>query len=234
MKILISIFLLATLVIATNLRAAQSYCGELKPAGQFGPYDYTNIIHKQKHLPIVEQHHFSPNVKNLIKGESGTIEGDLNYTLRAFPNHYKALQVVVKLKLRDNVLSPDLGYSVECFFDRAFRFKPKDGIARMIYANYLLKIGGRRADAIEQYQIAVRLEPGSANINYNVGLMYLKDKNYEQAIKYAKKAYQLGFPLPGLRNKLVKTGKWDGELEKKENSEADDESVEEETGIESQ
>ncbi len=42
--------------------------------------------------------------------------------------------------------------------------------------------------------------------------MYLKEKDYEQAIVHAKKAYELGFPLPGLRNKLMKTGKLDEEV----------------------
>jgi tetratricopeptide (TPR) repeat protein len=83
----------------------------------------------------------------------------------------------------------------------------------MIYGNYLLKLDGRIDDAIEQYDEAVKLQPENANINYNLGLVYLKKKDYEQSIVYAKKAYELGFPLPGLRNKLMKTGKWDGNLD---------------------
>jgi len=51
--------------------------------------------------------------------------------------------------------------------------------------------------------------------------LHLKKKDYELAIIYAKKAYELGFPLPGLRNKLMKIGKWDGKLDEKVCDEAD-------------
>ncbi len=74
---------------------------------------------------------------------------------------------------------------------------------------------------MEQYQAAADLEPENATVNYNLGLMYLKEKDYEQAIVYAKIAYELDFPLPGLRNKLVKTGKWDGKLDEEVRDEVD-------------
>jgi len=163
----------------------------------------------------VERTHFTSDIKNLIKGNTGSIGGDIGYTLRAFPNHYPALIAFAKLNLREkNVKRPgDERYTVECYFDRAIRFKPGDGVVRMIYGNYLLKLGGRSDDAIEQYHEAIRLQPENANINYNIGLLYLKKKDYELAIIHAKKAYELGYPLPGLRNKLIKSGKWDGELD---------------------
>jgi len=218
-KTLSGIALLIILVAAANLQAAEDYCGELDPAEQYGPYDYSNPTHRKKHLPIVEVVHFTSDVKNLIKGESGTIAGDIDYTLRAFPNHYKALQSLVRLKLRDKtgVELSGLKYSVECYFDRAIRFRPGDGVVRMLYANYLLKLKGRSENALEQYQEAVRVQPNSATINYNIGLLYLKRKNYEESVAYAKKAYGLGFPLPGLRNKLKRAGKWDGKLDENTN-----------------
>ncbi len=112
-------------------------------------------------------------------------------------------------------------YTVECYFDRAIRFRPGDANVHMIYANYLGLLGGRQNDAIEQYQEALRLQPENAIVNYNLGLMYVKEKDYEQAITYAKKAYGLGFPLPGLRKKLMKTGKWYGKLDEEVRDEAE-------------
>ena len=50
---------------------------------------------------------------------------------------------------------------------------------------------------------AIELEPDNATINYNLGLLYLKAKDYDKAAEYADKAYALGFPLPGLRNQLA-------------------------------
>ncbi len=223
MRTLSGIVLLIILAVATNLQAEDSFCGPLDDGNQYGPFDYTNPVHRKEYLPIVEEAHFTPDIKNLIKGETSSIGGDLGYILRTFPNHYPALIALAKLHLRDKSadIPRDQTYSVECFFDRAMRFKPGDGIVRMLYANYLLKLGGRQDDAIVQYHEAARLEPENANINYNIGLMYLKEKDYEQAIVYAKKTYELGFPLPGLRNKLMKTGKWDGKLDEEVRDEVD-------------
>lgn len=218
MKTLSGIVLLIILVAATNLQA-EPYCGELGEtvAGQYGPYDYANSYDRENRLPIVERGHFTPKVENLIEGTTSTVGGDIGYTLRVFPNHYPALIAIAKLHLREirekKDHSPQQRYTAECYFDRAIRFKPSDANVRTIYANYLQRLGGRQDDVMEQYQIAARLEPENATVHYNLGLMYLKEKDYEQAIVQAKIAYGLGFPLPGLRNKLVKTGKWDGKLD---------------------
>ncbi len=220
MKTLSGIALLIILVVATNLQA-ESFCGELH-GDHVGPYDYTNT-HDRSQLSLVEGGHFTSNVRNLESGSTGSIGGDIRYTLRAFPNHYPALIALAKLRLRDKSADRQLDqmYSVECFFDRAMRFRPKDVTVRMIYASYLHSLGGRQDDAMEQYQAAADLEPENATVNYNLGLMYLKEKDYEQAIVYAKIAYELDFPLPGLRNKLVKTGKWDGKLDEEVRDEVD-------------
>lgn len=220
MKTLSGIALLIILVVATNLQA-KSFCGELH-GDHVGPWDFTNS-YDRVNLPLVEGGHFTAEVKNLISGSTGSIGGDIRYTLRAFPNHYPALIAIAKFRLRNKSADRqrDQMYSVECFFDRAMRFRPSDVTVRTIYANYLHRLGGRQGDAMEQYQAAADLEPENATVNYNLGLMYLKEKDYEQAIVYAKIAYELDFPLPGLRNKLVKTGKWDGKLDEEVRDEVD-------------
>lgn len=224
MKILSGIALLLFLAATTNLHAQKLFCGELDSYGQFGPFDYRTA--SKANLEIVESQHFTESIKNLIRGKDAFLGDDISYTLVRFPNHYPALQSMVKLSLREKDTKPlSAHYTVECFFDRAMRFRPGDGIVRMLYGNYLLKLKGRSEDALEQYQEAVRLEPDNANINYNIGLLYLKRKNYEESVAYAKKAYELGFPLPGLRNKLKRAGKWDGTLDKKNNGEEKKESA---------
>ena len=225
MKTLSGITLVLLLAITTNLQAAKTFCGELDAFQQFGPFDYRTA--SKENLEIVESQHFTENIKNLIRGEDAFLGDDISYTLVRFPNHYPALQAMVKLSLREKDVRPlSAHYSVECFFDRAMRFRPGDGIVRMLYANYLLKFKGRAEEALEQYQEAVRIQPEHANINYNIGLLYLKAKNYEQSVVHAKKAYKLGFPLPGLRNKLKRAGKWDGTLDESV-SEDENESVDE-------
>lgn len=46
----------------------------------------------------------------------------------------------------------------------------------------------------------------SAELQYALGLSYLDAKQYEQAREHATKAYELGYPLPGLRDKLKAAG----------------------------
>jgi len=48
----------------------------------------------------------------------------------------------------------------------------------------------------------------SAEISYNLGLICLELKDFDAATTYAKRAYELGYPLPGLKNKLQKLGRW--------------------------
>ena len=203
MKTLCKVAILAITMVPTGLLAAQPlYCGEA--TGR----DYTNA-EERKFLGMVEQYHFTPDVEGLRRGTTGTIASDLNYTLMMFPNHHRALAAFGKLSLREKNLKPvGAKYSVGCFFDRAIRFKPNDAIVRMVYGNYLLK-AGKADEATEQLRIAVDLEPENPTINYNLGLLYLKQKDYEQAKTYAKKAYELEFPLPGLKNQLKQVGKWD-------------------------
>ena len=205
------------LSVSANLQAA-NYCGEL--TSSFGPFDYTDSANRENqgsspsNLDVVEHVHFTPSVEHLIKGNTASLGGDLAYTLAVFPNHHRALMALGKLAIRDKDHHPfGSRYSVECYFDRAIRFKPDDGMVRMVYGIFLSQSGNLN-EAIVQLVEAVRLQPENANVNYNLGLLYMKKKDYEKAIIYAKKAYQLGYPLPGLRNMLVQAGKWNEPLEK--------------------
>jgi tetratricopeptide (TPR) repeat protein len=170
--------------------------------------DYTNADDRQG-LAIVEKFHFTPSIERLIPGESALLGGDIDYTLRHFPNHHRALAAMAKLGLRDKTAKPSgTTYSIVCYFDRAIGFKPNDAKVRMIYGSYLMAIQ-QFDQAMEQLQEAARLSPDNPAINYNLGLMYLKKNDYAQARVYAQKAYDLGFPLPGLKDKLRAAGQWD-------------------------
>lgn len=210
MKVIPSIVALVISTISITLQAKPVlYCGNLDDFGYEKVYDYNNPDLKLDLLRLVEIAHFTPNVETLRHGNSGPLGGELSYTLMRFPNHYRALAAFGKLSLRDKTPKPvGAKYSVLCFFDRAIRFKPNDPMVRMVYGNYLLK-AGQPDKATEQLQKAVDLQPEDPTINYNLGLLYMQKKNYEQAKIYAKKAYELGFPLPGLKNQLMKAGKWE-------------------------
>jgi len=178
-------------------------CGSLQNG--YGPYDYRSDKDK---LRIVEQYHLTPEVVNLVSGSTGAIGGDLDYTLRAFPNHHVALMAMAKLGEKQKTAKPTgAKYGVECYFQRAVRFRNDDEIVRILYASYLSR-SGKKAEALSQINEAAQLGSDSANANYNMGLIYYDLKEYEKALIYAHQAYRLGFPLPGLREKLKRAGKW--------------------------
>lgn len=181
-------------------------CGDL--ANAYGPFDYTDPVHKRDNLPIVEHFHFTTDVQNLRQGRSDTIAGDLDYTLRAFPNHHLALDSVARYQLANPRPDPRY-YSADCYFDRAMRWRPDDARVHMIYGIYLNKKGDKVA-AATQYDSALALDPQDAEINYNAGLFYLNIKEYDKARARAEVAYAGGFPLEGLRNKLMTLKVWDG------------------------
>jgi tetratricopeptide (TPR) repeat protein len=209
MKKILHICLLISLISFSPMLAATKgiYCGELT-GGHYGPFDYLNRFSLKEQLDIVEYMHFTPDIENLVKGNTGPIAADLNYTLHAWPNHHRALTALAKLSIRDKTSRPSgAKYPVECYFDRAIRFKSDDGTVRMIYGGYLSKTG-KPNQAIEQLEIAVKLLPDNAIAHYNLGILYLDKKEYSKAKIHAEKAYALDFPLPGLRNRLKKVGAW--------------------------
>ncbi len=203
-------FLIIIISSASNA-IAENYCGDLKSSS--GPFDYREKKENEELLRLVEGRHFTDKYERLIEDNRGYIGGELSYTLRLFPNHHRALMAFGKLALREKTQKPfGALYSVECFFDRAMRFKPDDGIVRLVYGIYLSQ-AGNIDKAMEQMIEANKLEPDNANVNYNLGLLYFKKKSYENATKHAKIAYRLGFSLPWLKDALIKSGKWDGHTE---------------------
>lgn len=181
-------------------------CGTL--ANGYGPYDYSNIEHRQKYLPVVERVHLTPEVLAL-KERSGTgdVALDIDYTLRAFPNHPAALDAMARLQI-SQPRSPTARYfPIECYFKRAELFAPTDPAVKLVQAIYLRRIG-KPEQALENLVEAVTLAPESPEVHYNLGLLYFDLGDHEKALEHGKRAYELGYPLPGLRRKLERAGKW--------------------------
>jgi len=98
-------------------------------------------------------------------------------------------------------------YSVECYFDRALRFRPDDTIVRMIYATFLAKFA-RAPEAVRQLEQASASAGDNAFSHYNIGLIYFDLKQYEKALAQAHKTIALGFVQTALRDQLKSVGKW--------------------------
>ena len=179
-------------------------CGTLK--NSYGPYDYRSDWMDKK--VDIETYHLTPEVINLVKGFNAPVGADLDYVLRVFPNHHVALNAMIRLGEKQKTAKPiGARYSVECYLQRALRFRNDDAVVRVLYASHLSK-SGKRVEALSQLNEAERLEDDSVNINYNMGLIYFELMEYDKALVYAHRAYRSGFPLPGLQNKLKRSGKW--------------------------
>lgn len=202
---LASYFAVASIILFSANVNAQDFmdCGSLEAS--YGPFDYTNPIHVKSKLPIVEKAHFTRDVENLIRGSStANVMGDISYTLRTFPNHHRALYAMVRYMLRQEK-RPIAGtrMSPECWFDRAVRFAPNDGNVRFIYGIYLHRINNYEK-SLQEYTAALESLPDSGELHYNLGLLYLDMGDYASSRRHAEQAYELGHPLPALRNKLEK------------------------------
>jgi Tfp pilus assembly protein PilF len=200
------LFCLALQLLAANAWAQADIGCDLDLTNSTGPWDYRTTSAQKKHL--VESYHFTRNVEALVKGRSGSVATDIDYTLRVFPNHPRALMAMSKLGRREKTPKPPgSSHSINCWFERAIKFQPNDATVRLIYGIELLK-DDKRTDAIEQLKLAESLAGENPNVYYNLGLAYFDLGDYDKSLDYAHKAYGLGFPLPGLRDKLKRAGKW--------------------------
>ena len=206
-KIAVSIALMAAAGAAAATPGGKTnYCGDLKNA--FGPFDYRQAASLPQEYNLVIGAHFTPDVENNIKGNAGYLAGDIDYTLRAWPNHPQALASMSRQATIEKSLIPrGAKWPVDCYFLRAFQFAPDDGAPHAVYGNHLMNQG--KSDlAMKEFKRAVELDPENPTINYNAGLAYFHAKEYDKALMHARKAYALKFPLPGLKNKLLSVDKW--------------------------
>lgn len=182
--------------------SARMYCGE--PIN--GQHDFRTV--PDYFIKLVHARHFTDDIEQGIRGESSVLGADLEYTLMHIPNHPRALNTALRLAPRNpSGVLVGAKLPIECYFERAVRFFPDDSNAWLMYARYAYA-KERQGQALEMLQKAFELSPEDPAINYNIGLIYAKQKKYEQALPYAQKAYSLKFPLPALKQTLVKAGKW--------------------------
>lgn len=71
----------------------------------------------------------------------------------------------------------------------------------------LLRKAGKASEARKVLESGNEATGGtSAEIHNALGFAYLNAKDYEKARQHARQAYELGFPLPGLRDQLAAAG----------------------------
>lgn len=153
--------------------------------------------------------HTGPAIERIRAREfSQPVIADLDFTLRRWPNHPLALGALV-----DYVVGGGKFYGfphAQCYFVHAQRWYPDDPTVFMLEGRYYWKIG-EIDEARLAYLDALALDASLVEVHYNLGLVYLELKQMPMALEHAKRAYAGGYPLPGLRRKLVEAGVWEEE-----------------------
>lgn len=189
-------------------------CRPLWIPNKYGPFDYRAAGLADREL--VEGAHFSLEYQAYLQGKKKSSRhanelppaAGFGYTLWAFPNHPQALAAMEDLSIRYKAETlPGALIRVHCFFQRAVRFTPDDALIRAIYGYYYAR-RGKTVEARRQLEKAEALDAVNIDTYVYVSFAYLEMKDYEKSVAAAKRAYELGFALPGLRNRLQRLGKW--------------------------
>ncbi len=216
MKIL-STLILALITYATNATSSAPWIGQTlnglpcNGGGQgYGPFDWTKLENK-KNWPVVEHSHFTPEVENHIKGVGGYIPNDLDYAIRAFPNHHQVLLSIIRyqFKLDQKLLTENRGLvsPVECYLQRAIHFSPKDSASHALYGYYLHK-KNHLEEAAKVYAAALSIDNDNPKIAYSYALLLIDMKQFEKAAQIGKIAYQDKNTPKKLMQKLKELGVW--------------------------
>lgn len=154
----------------------------------------------------IYRNHLYPAVERMRHGEySEPVMADLNFLLRHWPNHLPALEALIQYAAGGG---KPYGFEAPyCYFLRASEFAPQDiGVA--LLEGYYFWQKGDTERAIEAYKAALRIDPNSLDAHYNLGLLYFRAGDYGKAVANARLAYAGGYPLPGLKSMLQRSGHW--------------------------
>jgi tetratricopeptide (TPR) repeat protein len=188
-----------------------TFCGQPFSANAFGrPLDYNDPAERER-IGGIEYNHLNRDVELLIRGVSGPYAvDDLAYVLRQVPNHYRALAVMSDFQLKKGYrgdYAVNNIYTADCYFQRALTLHGADPVIHLIYAIHLHR--SQKLDAaLVEYETAQQIGPPNAELHYNLGLLYVDLKRYDDAREQAKQAYAMGYPLNGLRARLNRLGEW--------------------------
>jgi len=160
-------------------------------------------------LYLVESAHFTKSVRRLEKGATGYQPTDLLFVLGSIPNHPAALDAYARYEylynsshsFRSNKSNKKPKYDAECFFKRAAMVFPSEASTYLTWGLYYFR-KGKYQQALEKFLNADKLAPNSSETLYNIGLTYVYLEDLDNSKKFATKAYALGYPLDGLKNKI--------------------------------
>ncbi|WP_052748926.1 tetratricopeptide repeat protein [Arsukibacterium ikkense] len=182
------------------------------------PFDYYHPATSQASgtyrgglLYLVERHHFTDDVRNLVKGSTGAMPGDILFVLNSIPNHPAALDAYSRYEyqlkhsevFRSRQARPTMAHPADCLFLRANEVFPSNAETLLVWSIHQFR--NKRFTAAQQIlERVIAIAPDYIEAHYNLGLVYVELNNATSARKHADIAYEAGYPLMGLKNKLAK------------------------------
>ncbi len=158
-------------------------------------------------LRSVETYHVGPAADKLRIRQYESASGDIAFTLRYFPNHPQGLLQMMQLCEQWKFSAQCNFAMVSDVFANAIAINPNVAAPYVAQGIYLYREKRLQA-AIASFEEALTVDANSLNAHYNLGLAYFDTKQFELANVHAQRAYQLGAPVPGLRDKLTRVGQW--------------------------
>ncbi len=176
---------------------------EISLSGQVHNYFGKLTPQERQLLKDNERVHLSKAMAHLRSGKKHRLEyaeAEFKYILAIWPNHPASLQGMTDVAIR--LGRPEVA---DFYFRKALEFFPEVPETYALYGIYLYKINDLDR-SIEMLEKAVQLAPHSSQNHYLLGLSYYAAKQYDLALQHAQQAYNMGYPLPGLRDLLSKKG----------------------------
>jgi tetratricopeptide (TPR) repeat protein len=154
-------------------------------------------------LRNVDKYHLAQGEQKLRARQYEYAFGDFDFMLSYFPNHPKALLNMAQLC--GEWKAPRCNLDVT--FENAIAVNPRAAGTYVVQGIWLSRVKRNKA-AIDAFKAALALEPDSMNAHYNLALTYFDERDFALANEHAQRAYALGAPVMGLRQKLEKVGQW--------------------------
>lgn len=202
------------IVVFSQISSAQDPFCSMDLSNHYGPYDFYDPANHQGNtrVNIVVGAHLTQSMLQMKRGNTGLeISTDLDYTLRAIPNHPQALDLASRLeravRLGQKPKSERLDRTVNCYFLRALKLNGDVPETLYVWGLHFQR-NGKLKEAHDRFEKAEELGIGDALFDYNYGLLYFSLGDMKQAKTYADKAYGAGVAFPGLRNKLKNASAW--------------------------
>lgn len=152
----------------------------------------------------VHAYHLQPGIDAMARRDYIHAYSEFLFILKFYPNQPDVLNMMSELCV-NRWKSPQC--DIDPWFPKAIDRNPNVAKTYVVYGMHLQR-QGKHDQAIAELGKALKLQPDSINANYTLGLVYLAKKDYVNANRYAQAAYALGAELPGLRDQLVRAGKW--------------------------